>query len=146
MPSWFVLLLHRVLIETPGEVLLKVMQTGTVSTNVYLRRLHNFCVDMGWLPWPLIPKRQWPAVQFKEKRAITLKEHQRISAEEVNPEREALYQLCWHFGASQGDIASLKGEDVNWQNCTVSFTSKKTGVPVPSARMLSILSRVFMVV
>ena len=47
------------------------LQTGTVSTNVYLRRLHNFCVDMNWLPWPLVPKRQWPAVEFKDKRAIT---------------------------------------------------------------------------
>jgi len=28
----------------------------------------------------------------------------------VNPERKLLYQLCWHLGASQGDIASLKGE------------------------------------
>ena len=46
-------LLDRVIIETPGELLLKVMQAGTVSTNVFLRRLHNFCVDMNWLPWPL---------------------------------------------------------------------------------------------
>jgi integrase len=53
-----------------------------------------------------------------------------IIAAEVNPERKALYQLCWHLGASQGDIASLKGEDVDWQNGTVSFTRKKTGVPV----------------
>ncbi|MGA9451056.1 MAG: hypothetical protein WBW41_06890 [Verrucomicrobiia bacterium] len=68
----------RIIIETPGELLFKVLQTGTVSTNVYLRRLHNFCVDMNWLPWPLIPKRQWPAVRFKEKRAITLEEHQQI--------------------------------------------------------------------
>jgi hypothetical protein len=44
-------LLPRVVIETPGELLLKVMQSGTVSTNVFLRRLHNFCVDMNWLPW-----------------------------------------------------------------------------------------------
>ena len=85
---------------------------------------------MNWLPWPLIPKRQWPAVQFKEKRAITLEEHQQIIAAEVNPERKALYQLCWHLGASQGDIANLKGEDVDWANSTVSFTRKKTGVPV----------------
>ena len=56
----FVPLLPCVIIETPGELLLRVMQSGTVSTNVYLRRLHNFCVDMGWLPWPLVPKRQWP--------------------------------------------------------------------------------------
>ena len=48
----------------------------------------------------------------------------------MNPERKALYQLCWHLGASQGDIANLKGEDVDWQNNTVSFVRKKTGVPV----------------
>lgn len=118
------------IIETPGELLLQVMQVGTVSTNVYLRRLHNFCVDMNWLPWPLIPKRQWPAVKFKAKRAITLAEHQQIIAAEGNPERKALYQLCWHLGASQGDIASLRGEDVDWSQGTVSFTRKKTGVAV----------------
>jgi hypothetical protein len=61
----FAPLLPRIIIETPGELLLKAMPTGTVSTNVFLRRLHNFCVDMNWLPWPLIPKRQWPAVTFK---------------------------------------------------------------------------------
>ena len=69
-------------------------------------------------------------MQFKEKRATTLDEHQRIIAAEVNPERKALYQLCWHLGASQGDIASLKGEDVDWTVGAVSFTRKKTGVPV----------------
>ena len=123
-------LLPRIIIETQGELLLKAMQAGTVSTNVFLRRLHNFCVDMNWLPYPLIPKRQWPAVKFKEKRGVTIEEHKQIIAAEVNPERKALYQLCWHLGASQGDIANLKGEDVDWTNGTVSFTRKKTGVPV----------------
>jgi integrase len=126
----FIPLMPRIIIETPGELLLKVLQAGTVSTNVFLRRLHNFCVDMNWLPWPLIPKRQWPAVHYKDKRAITLEEHQRIIAAEVNPERKALYQLCWHLGASQGDIANLKGEDVDWANSTLSFVRRKTGVPV----------------
>jgi integrase len=63
-------------------------------------------------------------------RAITLEEHQKIITAEVNLERKTLYQLCWHLGASQGDIASLKGEDVDWTDGTVSFTRKKTGVPV----------------
>jgi integrase len=126
----FVPLMPRIIIETPGELLLKVLQCGKVSTNVSLRRLHNFCVDMNWLPWPLIPKRQWPAVRFKDKRAITFEEHQQIIAAEVNPERKALYQLCWHLGGSQGDIASLTAEDVDWENRTISFTRKKTGVPV----------------
>jgi hypothetical protein len=121
----FVPLMPRIIIETPGELLLKVLQAGKVSTNVFLRRLHNFCVDMNWLPWPLIPKRQWPAVKFKEKRAITFEEHQKIIAAEMNPERKALYQLCWHLGGSQGDIANLKGEDVDWTNGTVSFVRKK---------------------
>jgi integrase len=34
------------------------------------------------------------------------------------------------LGGSQGDIANLQGEDVDWKNNTVSFTRKKTGVPV----------------
>jgi integrase len=123
-------LLPQVIIQTQGELVLRVLQAGTVSTNVYLRRLHNFCLDMGWLPWPLVPKRQWPQVKFKDKRAIKLEEHQKIVAAEVNPERKALYQLCWHLGASQGDIASLKGDDVDWKHNAVSFTRKKSGVPV----------------
>jgi integrase len=126
----FVPLLSRILIETQAEHLLAVLRTGTVSTNAFLRKVHNFAVDMNWLPATVIPRRQWPAIHYKEKRAIKLEEHQRIIAAEVNPERKALYQLCWHLGASQGDIASLKGEDVDWQQSTVSFMRKKTGVPV----------------
>ena len=126
----FDLIRNRVLIETQGEHLLAVLRTGTVSTNAFLRKIHNFAVDMNWLPATVIPRRQWPAIHYKEKRAITLEEHQKIIAAEVNVERKALYQLCWHLGASQGDIASLKGEDVDWTNGTVSFVRKKTGVPV----------------
>src|SRR5208337_1560553 len=33
-------LLPRVIIETQSDLLLRVLQSGTVSTNVYLRRLH----------------------------------------------------------------------------------------------------------
>ena len=120
----------RLLIETQAEHRFRVLNEGTVSTNVYLRRMHNFALDMNWLPVSVIPRKQWPPVRFKEKRAITLEEHQKIIAAERNPERKAHYELCWHLGASQGDIASLKGEDVDWQNGTVSFTRKKTGVPV----------------
>ena len=104
----------RLLIDTQAEHLFRVLNEGTVSTNVYLRRMHNFALDMNWLPASVIPRRQWPPVRFKDKRAITLEEHQQILAAERNPERKALYQLCWHLGASQGDIASLKGEDVDW--------------------------------
>lgn len=126
----FDLIRDRILIETQAEHLLAVLRTGTVSTNAFLRKIHNFAVDMNWLPATVIPRRQWPAIHYKEKRAITLEEHLKIIAAEVNPERKTLYQLCWHLGASQGDIANLKGEDVDWTNNTVSFVRKKTGVPV----------------
>ena len=123
----FAMLLPQVIIETKSETLLKVLQMGTVSTNVYLRRLHNFCVDMNWLPWPLIPKRQWPAVEFKEKRSITLVEHQAIVAREQNPERKAFYKLAWHLGASQSDLAFLEAENVDWEHHVISYARRKTG-------------------
>jgi integrase len=126
----FDLIRNLPILETHSAHFLKVLELGTVSTNVYLRRIHNFALDMNWLPWSVLPKRQWPKVRFKAKRAITWEEHEKIIAAEVNPERKALYQLCWHLGASQGDIASLKGEDVDWTNSTMSFVRKKTGVPV----------------
>jgi hypothetical protein len=41
-----------------------------------------------------------------------------------------VYHLCWHLGVSQGDIANTKGENVDWENHTVSFVRKKTDVPM----------------
>ncbi len=126
----FDILRNLPILETQSAHFLRVLELGRVSTNVYLRRIHNFTLDMNWLPWPILPKRQWPKVRFKEKRAITAEEHQRIIAFERSPERKALYQLCWHLGASQGDIASLQGGDVDWTSGTVSFVRRKSGVPV----------------
>lgn len=126
----FIRLRPRLLIETHAEHLFDALNIGTVSTNAFLRKMHNFALDMNWLPASVIPKRQWPAIRYKDKRAITLDEHQRILAAEVNAERRTFYQLCWQLGASQGDIANLKGEDIDWVNNTVSFFRKKTGVPV----------------
>src|SRR6185369_10172380 len=84
------------LIETTSECMLKIMQSGTVSTNVYLRRVHNYALDMDWLLKSIIPKRQWPKIVHGKRRAITFDEHQRIIARELNEERKAFYQLCWH--------------------------------------------------
>ncbi|HOX58181.1 MAG TPA: tyrosine-type recombinase/integrase [Verrucomicrobiota bacterium] len=119
-----------VAIETTADTLLDVMAKGTVCTNVYLRRWHNFAVDMSWLLVPLIPKNRWPAVKHAEKRGITLDEHQRIIAREQNPERKAFYEICWHVGGSQSDMAMLKAENIDWQNRTLNFVRQKTQEPV----------------
>jgi integrase len=120
------LLWVKVIVETEAELILKVLRIGTISTNVYLRRLYNFCVDMNWLPWPIVPKRQWPIVRFQEKRAVTWEEHCRTIEREKNPERKAYYQLAWYLGASQSDLAHLQAEDVDWPNRVISFFRRKT--------------------
>lgn len=114
------------LLETRAEQFLRVLERGKVSTNVYLRRIHNFALAMNWLPVPVIPKLQWPKVIHKDKRAITLEEHQAIVARETNPERRAFYELAWHTGASQSDIAHLEAENIDWDNRILSFARKKT--------------------
>src|SRR5262245_2472901 len=41
-------------LETRAEHLLRAMENGTISTNIYLRRIHNFALGMNWLPCPII--------------------------------------------------------------------------------------------
>ncbi len=118
---------NMVVLETQAEHFLKVLENGSISTNIYLRRIHNFALDMNWLPWPVLPKKRWPAIKFKEKRGITWAEHQAIVARELNPERKAFYQLAWHLGAAQSDIAFLEAENIDWEHSVISFARKKTG-------------------
>jgi integrase len=114
------------LLETRAEHFLRAMEKGKVSTNIYLRRIHNFALGMNWLPVPVIPKRMWPGFRFKDKRAITLEEHKAIVTREQNPERRAFYQLAWHLGASQSDVAFLEAENIDWENKIVGYARKKT--------------------
>jgi hypothetical protein len=86
-------LLSRTVIETQTEHFLAARKAGSVSINVHLRKLHNFCLDMGWLPWPVLPKRQWPTIEFNEKRSIAVEEHRAIAAREGNAETRSFYEL-----------------------------------------------------
>lgn len=112
--------------ETQADHFLRTLERGRVATNVFLRRIHNFALDMGWLPWAVLPKRQWPKVEYGAKRAITSEEHHLIIEHERNPERRDFYELCWWLGGSQGDIAHLRAEDVDWENRVVSYRRMKT--------------------
>ena len=37
------------------------------------------------------------------------------------------YQLLWHLGGSQSDVAKLQAEDIDWTNRAVSYRRGKTG-------------------
>ena len=124
----FDMLRHRKLIETTAEHFLAVLRAGSVATNVYLRRVHNFAVNMHWLPWPVLPKPNWPKVYYKEKRAVTVEEHRKIINRERNSATRAYYEMLWYLGGSQSDIASLTAEDIDWKDRTISYRRHKTGV------------------
>jgi hypothetical protein len=87
----FDLIRDRKLLQTTSEHFLAVLNHGSVSTNVYLRRAHNFAIGMHWLPWPVLPKLQWPPVTYKAKRAITFAEHARIRRQRTPPSTTRAY-------------------------------------------------------
>jgi len=118
---------QRKLIETTADHFLAVLKIRSVTTNVYLRRIHNYAVNMHWLPWPVLPKPNWPKVRHRDKRAITFEEHQKIIARELNPATRAFYELLWHLGGAQTDIATLTAEDIDWKDKTIAYRRHKTG-------------------
>ena len=111
--------------ETCPEHFDRALADGKVSTNVYLRRIHNHALGMEWLLKSVIPRLQWPKPVFKDKRAITAEEHVAIVQREQNAERRDFYELLWHTGAAQSDGACLRAEDINWDERTICFTRKK---------------------
>src|SRR5580765_7073275 len=111
--------------ETRPEHFDRALADGKVSSNVYLRRIHNHALGMEWLLKSVIPRLQWPKPVFKDKRAITAEEHAAIVAREMNAERRDFYELLWHTGAAQSDGACLRADDINWSERTICFTRKK---------------------
>lgn len=122
----FSLIKPKLLVDTQAADFLQVLEAGTTCTNVYLRRYQNFAVDMDWLPKRVLPKRLFPKVEHKEQRGITATEHALIIAREGNPERRDFYELCWLFGGSQSDIASLDAKDIDYQKRGFTYARKKT--------------------
>jgi integrase len=118
---------HLKLVETQPDHFLRMLSAGTVCTNIFLRRLHNFALDMDWLPKAIIPRKRWPTIEFKDKRGITRMEHEKILAGERNSEWRAYYSLLWHLGGSQSDVANLQAEDVDWEMKVIGFNRMKTG-------------------
>jgi integrase len=119
------LIRQQVVVTTLPDDFKTVLRKGTVSTNVYLRRLQNHCLDMGWLPVVILPRKQFPKIKHKDQRAITWDEHCQIIAREPNPERRDYYELCWCFGGSQSDIANLQAEDFDYKRRAFAYNRCK---------------------
>lgn len=89
----FDIIRNRKLLETGPEAFIKMMATGSPSTNLFLRRLRNFALDLNWIPASILPRKRWPQVKFLEKRAIRAEEHGKIVAGERNNEWRAYWRL-----------------------------------------------------
>lgn len=52
----FDLLRNIIVLETQVDDFLTVLRKGSVATSLYLRRIHNYALDMSWLAWPVLPR------------------------------------------------------------------------------------------
>ena len=120
---------------SPGDILKVVTGPRRQAALNYMRRLHNFAGDMGWLVVAVMTKRLWPKPQPGERRAITAKEHNRIVEAETNAERRAYYQVMWMTGGSQSDIANLTRENVDERLCLMVYQRLKLRIDAPASRL-----------
>ena len=98
------------LLNTEGSHSLAVLRhpRAGVSTNVWLRILHNRALDMGWLLAPVLHKKLWPKIRYKSRRGITSEEHQKIIAAEHGPDYRFYYAMLWETGGSQPLHATIQ--------------------------------------
>ena len=102
------------IIDTKAEHLLQVLASRKRSVDNYLRRLVHHAENLGWLHWMIMAPAAWPEPKDESpKRPVLIEEHQRIIAAESNPERRAYYEMMWHTGGSQGDIALLERQNIH---------------------------------
>lgn len=126
---------RKIIVETTGEDILRIIHANGNSVAHYLRRFHNLALDLGWLAWPLLAKRAWPKIRSCSKRAITAEEHAKIVASEQNPERRAYYEFLYETGAAQSDAAEMTADKIDWRNGVLVYRRKKLGNGSEPARL-----------
>jgi len=118
---------HKKLLETTTDDFLAVFKDGKVSIVCFLKRLHNFAVNLGWIAVPIVAPYLWPKYEPKDRRGITQDEHQSVLAKEKKAEWKLFLELLWETGAAQSDAANFTAEDIDWQTRTISYFRQKTG-------------------
>jgi integrase len=110
----FRLLQKRLLGETLPEHFLAVLhhQQAGPSTNAWLRLLHNYALDQGWLYAPVLLRKIWPAIRHKAYRGPTESEHRRIVAAAADREEQLYYEFLWETGGMPTAIALLSVDQI----------------------------------
>lgn len=126
---------NKKLVETTADDLLAILKNGRATTNLYLRRLHNFALGVGWIVSPVLHPKLWPKVRHKSKRAVSQDEHSKIIAAEKNLERRLYYQILWETGAAQTDAAKLSNENIDWKARSIVYHRQKLQPDSPPARI-----------
>jgi len=118
---------NKKLLETTTDDFFVVFKQNKVAINEFLKRLHNFALNLGWIALPIVAPYLWPKYEPKDRRGITLDEHQNVLAKEKQAEWKLYLELLWETGAAQSDAANFKAEDIDWQTRTISYFRQKTG-------------------
>lgn len=118
---------NKKLLETTADDLFAIFKEGKVSIIHFLKRLHHFALDLGWIAVPIVPPYLWPKYEPKERCGITRDEHESIVARKKKAEWKLFLELLWETGAAQSDAANLKAEDIDWPNRTITYFRMKTG-------------------
>ncbi len=118
---------NKTLLETTADDFFAVFKDGKVSIVSFLKRLHNFAVNLGWIAVPLVAPYLWPKYEPKDRRGITQDEHESVLAREKIAEWKLFLELLWETGASQSDAANFTAEDIDWPTRTISYFRQKTG-------------------
>lgn len=124
---------NRRIIETTSQDLFGIMDAGNRSTTYYLRRLHRFAINLGWLPAPILSPKMWPRIRWNSRRGITREEHGRIIADDPCEERRNYHEVLWFTGASQGDAAQFTASQIDWKTKTLVYRRAKLGEDAPPA-------------
>ncbi len=118
---------NKKLLETTADDFFAVFKDGKVSIICFLKRLHNFALNLGWIAIPIVAPNLWPKYEPKERRGITRDEQENVLAIEKQAEWKLFLELLWETGAAQSDAVSLTAQDIDWQTRTITYFRMKTG-------------------
>jgi len=115
------------LVETGSSDFLDVFAhpKAGVSANVQLRILHNRALDLEWILRPVLSRKAWPKIRYGRRKGITREQHEAVIRVTPNEEYRQFFELLWHTGGSQSDIACLEAEDLDWSCRRIFYDRKK---------------------